>query len=101
MTYALGADKRTLLRAGYNRYVSQLGSAVSGANPLAYSAFYFYGFDTNGDHIIQRNELLKFRSLLAGVDAANPGSVALDPPRRLRHEGAALRTSSSSAPSAS
>ena len=30
MTYALGADKRTLLRAGYNRYVSQVGSAVSG-----------------------------------------------------------------------
>jgi hypothetical protein len=78
MTYALGADKRTLLRAGYNRYVSQVGSAVSGANPLAYSAFYFYGFDANGDHTVQRNELLKFRtSASTGVDVANPGSVAL------------------------
>ncbi len=78
MTYALGADKRTLLRAGYNRYVSQVGSAVSGANPLAYSAFYFYGFDTNGDHVVQRNELLKFRSSASqGVDVNNPGSVAL------------------------
>jgi hypothetical protein len=78
MTYALGADKRTLLRAGYNRYVSQVGSAVSGANPLAYSAFYFYGFDANGDHVIQRDELLKFRSSAsAGVDTSNPGSVAL------------------------
>jgi hypothetical protein len=78
MTYALGSDKRTLLRAGYNRYVSQVGSAVSGANPLAYSAFYFYGFDTNGDHVVQRNELLKFRSSPSqGVDVNNPGSVAL------------------------
>jgi hypothetical protein len=75
-TYSLGADKRTLLRASYNRYASQLGSAVSGANPLAYSAFYIYGFDTNGDHTIQRNELLKIRSS-AGVNAANPTSPAL------------------------
>jgi Carboxypeptidase regulatory-like domain/TonB-dependent Receptor Plug Domain len=77
MTYSLGADKRTLLRAGYNRYVSQLGSAVSGANPLAYSAFYFYGFDTNGDHTIQRNELLKFRSsAFTGVDPTNPSGIS-------------------------
>ncbi|MEK6373958.1 MAG: carboxypeptidase regulatory-like domain-containing protein [Acidobacteriota bacterium] len=75
-TYSLGADKRTLLRAGYNRYVSQLGSAVSGANPLAYSAFYFYGFDANGDHTVQRSELLKIRGY-TGVDPTNPGSVAV------------------------
>ena len=53
LTYSLGADKRTLLRAGYNRYVSQQGAAVANASPLAYSAFYFYGFDANGDHAIQ------------------------------------------------
>ncbi len=76
LTYSLGADKRTLLRAGYNRYVSQLGSAVSGANPLAYSAFYIYGFDDNGDHIAQRSELKKIRSF-QGIDPNNPGSVAL------------------------
>jgi hypothetical protein len=75
-TYSLGADKRTLLRASYNRYASQLGSAVSGANPLAYSAFYFYGVDANGDHTIQRNELAQIKSFV-GVDAANPASVAL------------------------
>jgi hypothetical protein len=75
-TYSLGADKRTLLRASYNRYASQLGSAVSAANPLAYSAFYFYGVDANGDHTIQRNELAQIRSFV-GVDAANPASIAL------------------------
>ena len=74
-TYALGADKRTLLRASYDRYASQVGSAVTGANPLAYSAFYFYGVDMNGDHTIQRNELLKVRAF-AGVDPTNPAAVA-------------------------
>jgi hypothetical protein len=76
MTYSLGADKRTLLRAGYNRYASQIGSAVSGANPLAGSYFYFLGVDTNGDHVIQRNELLKINSA-AGVNPSNPASIAL------------------------
>ena len=33
LTYALGADKKTLLRAGYNRYVSQMGATVSNASP--------------------------------------------------------------------
>lgn len=75
-TYSLGADKRTLLRAGYNRYASQLGSVVSGANPAAYSAFYFYGVDTNGDHVVQRNELLKVRSF-TGVNPANPSALAI------------------------
>ena len=57
LTYTLGADKKTLLRAGYNRYVSQLGSAISSASPLGgYTYFYFYGADLNGDHTIQRNE---------------------------------------------
>jgi hypothetical protein len=74
-TYALGADKRTLVRASYNRYASQVGSAVSGANPLAYSAFYFYGVDLNGDHTIQRNELMKIRGF-TGVDINNPTAIA-------------------------
>src|SRR3954453_4013795 len=57
LTYALGADKKTLLRAGYNRYVSQLGSAISTASPLGgYTYFYFYGVDANNDHTIQRSE---------------------------------------------
>src|SRR5207302_2429614 len=75
LTYSPGADKRTLLRAAYNRYVSQVGSAVSNANPLAYSAFYLYGFDANGDHVVQRNELLKIRNFI-GVDPNNPAAVA-------------------------
>ncbi len=61
LTYALGADKKTLLRAAYNRYVSQMGSTVANASPTGLvSYFYFYGVDANHDNIIQRNELLQF-----------------------------------------
>ena len=62
LTYALGADKKTLLRAGYNRYVSQMGGTVSPASPLgAINYAYALGNDTNGDGIIQRNELLAWQ----------------------------------------
>jgi hypothetical protein len=58
-TYSLGADKKTLVRAAYNRYVSQMGGTVSSASPVgSVGYFYFYGQDTNHDHVIQRNELL-------------------------------------------
>ena len=74
LTYALGADKKTLLRAGYNRYVSQLGSTVAGANPIGYSYDYFTADDKNGDHIITRDELLRFRTFYY-TDPTNPTSL--------------------------
>jgi hypothetical protein len=87
-TYAVGADKRTLLRASYNRYASQLGSVVANANPLNLSSFYFYGVDANNDHAIQRGELMKIRGF-AGIDPANPtaarGSVRVDYGMKVPH----------------
>jgi hypothetical protein len=81
LTYSLGADKKTLLRGGYNRYVSQLGSAIATASPLGgYTYFYFYGVDTNNDKIIQRNELQRVIGYTA-VDPANP--VAINGTRRV------------------
>lgn len=74
-TYSLGADKKTLLRAGYNRYVTQLGSLVFNASPLgAYSYFTFLGNDANGDHIAQRNELMKITGIY-NIDPANPAAL--------------------------
>ncbi len=74
LTYALGADKKTLLRAAYNRYVSQLGSVVSSSSPVGSSNFTFLAVDANGDHTIQRSELQKVRSF-AGINPANPASL--------------------------
>ena len=74
VTYAVGADRKTLLRAGYNRYVSQLGSTVSGSSPVGNSQFRILGVDANGDHTIQRSELQKIRDW-TGINALNPTSI--------------------------
>ncbi|HEX2831744.1 MAG TPA: carboxypeptidase regulatory-like domain-containing protein [Thermoanaerobaculia bacterium] len=61
LTYALGQNKKTLIRAGYNRYVDQMSTGtVSLANPLAlYQYLYFYGVeDANLDGHITKAELI-------------------------------------------
>lgn len=74
LTYALGTARQTLLRASYNRYVSQMGSTVAGSSPVGNSYFTFYGVDANGDRTIQRSELAKIRSFV-GINPANPTSL--------------------------
>ena len=76
-TYALGQDKKTLLRASYSQYADQLGSPTIGlGNAGALSALYYYWNDANGDKVIQRDEL-NLNTLVShyGVDPANPGSA--------------------------
>jgi hypothetical protein len=73
-TYSLGADKKTLLRGAYNRYVDQLGSTVSSFSPLQYySYFIIQGRDANGDRVPQRGELNRVRGWYY-VDPADPTS---------------------------
>ena len=74
LTYGLGTTKRTLVRAAYNRYVSQMGSTVSSSSPVGSSQFTFLGVDANNDHTIQMNELSMVRSF-AGINPANPSSI--------------------------
>ncbi len=74
LTYAVGAEKKTLLRAAYNRYMSQLGSAVSSSSPVGNSQFTFLGHDSNGDHTIQRGELVRVRNF-SGINPAAPSSI--------------------------
>jgi hypothetical protein len=76
-TYALGQDKKTLLRASYSQYADQLGAnAIAFTNAGALAGLYYYWNDANGDHVITRNEL-DLNTLIAsyGVDPANPGSA--------------------------
>jgi hypothetical protein len=75
LTYALGAEKRTLLRASYNRYTGSLGgSDVYLTSPGYYRYEYFYFTDANGDKIAQRNEidLSGGPAAFQGVDPDNP-----------------------------
>ena len=58
-TYALGKDRKTLLRASYSRFADQLGGeVVYQLNGLPVSSgIYYYWNDTNGDKIVQRDEV--------------------------------------------
>ena len=58
ITYALDESRRTLARASYARFASQLsGGAASVLGTIQYSGIYFYGVDTNRDQKIQVSEL--------------------------------------------
>jgi len=75
LTYALGADRRTLLRASYSRYVDQMTSGtVSGISPGAAGYTYFYFNDLNGDNAAQQNEIdFNYGSFFhRGFDPAHP-----------------------------
>ena len=78
LTYTLGQDKRTLLRASYSRYIDQMTSGVvNGVSPGAASYLYYYFTDANGDNVAQRNEI-DFNygvAFFRGVDPANPAAT--------------------------
>jgi hypothetical protein len=76
LTYAFGADKKTLLRAAANRYHDQLGGfTVYGASPLGYQYLYFYFTDANGNKRVDVGETDTSTVLgYLGLDPNNPGS---------------------------
>jgi hypothetical protein len=58
LTYALGSEKKTLLRGSYARYADQLGVApLAFTSASALSGIYIPWTDTNHDNIITRDEL--------------------------------------------
>jgi carboxypeptidase family protein/TonB-dependent receptor-like protein len=75
LTYALGANRSTLLRAAYNRYTNQFTSGqITPTSPGAYAWEYYYFSDLNHDLVAQRNEIDFASGLIAhtGLDPANP-----------------------------
>jgi hypothetical protein len=68
LTYALGADRRTLLRASYSRFAGQLDAFVVGyQNPSGQVGWAQYRWvDLNGDRIVQPNEVLLDQRLAFG-----------------------------------
>ncbi len=77
LTYALGEGRKTLLRASYSRFASQLGSSIPVlVNPTLY-AYGVYAFqDTNGNHLVDPGEEGNL-SFLAPVnfDPDDPNSI--------------------------
>jgi hypothetical protein len=76
LTYALGQQKRTLLRASYNRYADQMGGAeISLVTPGYSNYIYMYFTDLNGDKVAQRNEI-DFNSGIISQVGLNPNNPA-------------------------
>jgi Carboxypeptidase regulatory-like domain/TonB-dependent Receptor Plug Domain len=76
-TYALGKEKKTLLRASYAEFANQLGPEVFQTNAFPSAQYlYYYWSDTNGDHHVDRNEVDLSDGLVAfyGLDPNNPGA---------------------------
>jgi carboxypeptidase family protein/TonB-dependent receptor-like protein len=59
ITYALDDSRKTLARASYAMFSSQLGNGTAGQiSPIQYSGIYYYATDLNGNHIADPNEIL-------------------------------------------
>ena len=74
LTYAVDADRKTVLRASYARYAGQLNSFETTSNNAAgtYYPYVAYNWvDRNGDHLATRDE----GSYRRGVDATPSASA--------------------------
>jgi hypothetical protein len=90
VTYALDENRRTLLRASYSSFASQLNVTDPG---LASAATYAYAFylaeDANRDRMISASELIGNLGAV-GVDLANPTNTSS--PNRVQDDLNAPRT---------
>ena len=78
LTYALGAERKILLKASYARFADQMGSgSVTPTNPNGVAGLYYYWNDLNNDNITTRNEIDFGSGLQAsyGFDPDNPTLV--------------------------
>jgi hypothetical protein len=71
-TYALTQDRKSILRASYATFASQLGSGAAGTiSTIQYSGIYYYAVDLNGNKSADANELL--------LGLGNAGYYGFDP----------------------
>ena len=82
-TYALGKDKKTLVRASYSRFADQLGRYIYQLNGFpASGGLYYYWNDANHDHIVQKSEVdtstgaLSYYSLDPRAEPNSPNALA-------------------------
>jgi hypothetical protein len=86
IAYAIGAARRTVARASYAAFASQLpGSQAAFVSPIQHSYAYYNAVDVNKDGLVQPTEVLVNRGLrgYSGFDPANPTRLssvnAVDP----------------------
>ncbi|HEV3460209.1 MAG TPA: TonB-dependent receptor [Thermoanaerobaculia bacterium] len=79
VTYAVGKERRTLLRGTFSQYAEQLGQIPlsTRVNPIGYSYAYFYFNDLNGNHRLDPNEIPTLvPDYTTNIDPNNPASLA-------------------------
>lgn len=77
MTYALDQNRKTIARATYAMFASQLGNgAATRISTVQYSAIYYYAVDLNGNKVADPNEFCLPGSAVAAQCLAN-GAPAL------------------------
>jgi hypothetical protein len=77
VTYAVGPQRKLLLKGSYARFADQMGSgAIAFNNPASLAAVYYYWNDANNNRVIERNELDFDSGILDfyGFDPDNPAS---------------------------
>jgi hypothetical protein len=75
VTYALGAERRTLLRASYSRFAEQLETSdVARLNPTSAAYAYYVFIDADNDNVFDLGEARQLVSF-AGFDPLNPTSL--------------------------
>jgi len=82
VTYALGAERKTLLRASYSRFAEQLSSGnITRINPTGISLVRGFFTDLNGDNIWEDNEPVDvvLDTSPDGLVAANRTDPGLNP----------------------
>ena len=78
LTYALGANRSTVLKASYARYAEALGTGlIDNINPIGSVSYAYYAWNDDGDNLVQVGEV-DFSELLnsRGYDPANPAAVS-------------------------
>lgn len=76
LTYALGEDRKTLLRASYSHFADQLGTAlVTELNPLSDAFAVYGGTDVDGNGILDPGEPAEFIAPV-GFDPDNPNAAS-------------------------
>ena len=78
LTYALGADRKTLLRASYSQFAQQLGAQdVNRLTPGLPNYGYFFFYDLNGDNSWQTSEPRDFIGIGPGFSStASPPTIS-------------------------
>lgn len=71
ITYALGAERKTLLRASYSRFADQLGAGIAGfLNPLGTISYAYFDTTSNGG-IVTPSQITNFYGYSGNVNPNN------------------------------